>query len=134
MWFFENVGKRKCSLVDTYWQTETGGIILTTLPHAMPMKPGSAGLPFFGISVGLVDSQSGTEITGNDVEGVLVVKKEWPSIARYTFIPDLEQYLEITSDTFLHISKLTRAIILQGMVHTEIKMDIIGLEAEWMMS
>jgi len=83
-WYFNVVGKGKCAIVDTYWQTETGGIIITPLPGATPLKPGAAAQPFFGIELGIVDNQ-GNEIQGNDVTGALVVKRPWPGLARTVF-------------------------------------------------
>jgi acetyl-CoA synthetase len=81
-WYNEVVGKGECAIVDTYWQTETGSNIVTPLPCAFPSKPGSATLPFFGIDIAVIDSQSGEELTGNDVTGVLCVRSPWPSMAR----------------------------------------------------
>lgn len=93
-WYYNNVGKGKCSLVDTYWQTETGGHIGVNLPGAIPMKPGSCGLPFFGIDFAIVDSTTGVEKVGNNVEGVLCVKRPWPSIARSIY-GDHDRYLNV---------------------------------------
>jgi acetyl-CoA synthetase len=84
-WYSSVVGKDQCSVVDTYWQTETGSHIIAPLSAAVPTKPGSASLPFFGIEPALVDPEKGTEIEGNDVEGVLVVKRPWPSMARTVY-------------------------------------------------
>lgn len=86
------VGDKRCSIVDTYWQTETGGHVITPLPGATPQKPGSATLPFFGIELGLYDP-SGKELTGNDVSGALVVKKPWPGMAR-TIYGDHKRYID----------------------------------------
>lgn len=80
-WYYENVGDSKVGIVDTYWQTETGGIIVTPLPGITPMKPGAAMTPFFGIELALMD-EAGKEIEGNDKRGVLVVKKPWPGMVR----------------------------------------------------
>lgn len=93
-WYFEHVGRGKCSVVDTYWQTETGGHVATNLPGVMPMKPGSCALPCYGIEFTVVDPSSGKEIEGNCVEGVLCIKKPWPSIAR-TVYGDHERYLNV---------------------------------------
>ena len=90
-WYYDVVGDSKRSIVDTYWQTETGGIIVTSLPGATPMKPGSATFPFFGIDLGLMDDK-GVEIKGNDKSGVLVVKKPWPGGAR-TIYGNHERFL-----------------------------------------
>ena len=77
--------------MDTYWQTETGGIIVTPLPGATPQKPGSATLPFFGIEI-VLKSKEGHTLEGNDVSGVVCVKSSWPSIAR-TIYGDHDRYL-----------------------------------------
>jgi len=84
-WYYENIGKSQCAIVDTYWQTETGGIIVTPLPGVTPMKPGSATKPFFGIELELLDPQNGTVIpeeSGKEQSGVLCVKQPWPSLTR----------------------------------------------------
>jgi acetyl-CoA synthetase len=80
--FFEEVGKGRCVIVDTFWQTETGGHMITNLPGCHPMKPGAASLPMFGVRPVVVDPQTGTPIEGNGVEGVLCVGQPWPGIAR----------------------------------------------------
>ncbi|MEO1888679.1 MAG: acetate--CoA ligase [Cycloclasticus sp.] len=80
-WYFHVIGGGRCPIVDTWWQTETGGILMTPLPGATDLKPGSAMQPFFGVEFGLVDA-SGKEVTGNPAEGILVIKRPWPGIAR----------------------------------------------------
>ena len=80
-WYHDVVGEKQCSVVDTWWQTETGGILITPLPGATPCKPGSATFPFFGIEPCLVDDE-GKEIAGNDVRGNLCMKRSWPGQAR----------------------------------------------------
>ena len=80
-WYYHKVGGGRCPIVDTWWQTETGGILMTPLPGATDLKPGSAMQPFFGVEFGLVDNE-GNEITGNPAEGILVIKRPWPGIAR----------------------------------------------------
>ncbi|CAO3574334.1 unnamed protein product [Mortierella alpina] len=92
-WYNDNVGKGRCAIVDTYWQTETGSHIVTPLPGAIPTKPGSATVPFFGIDIAILDPVTGKELVGNDVTGVLAVKKAWPSIAR-TVYNNHQRYLE----------------------------------------
>ncbi|ORX92605.1 acetate--CoA ligase [Basidiobolus meristosporus CBS 931.73] len=92
-WYNEVVGKRRCAVVDTYWQTETGSIIVSPLPGAIPTKAGSATLPFFGVDVVILDPHTGKELQGNDVTGVLAVRKAWPSIAR-TVYNDHQRYLD----------------------------------------
>jgi acetyl-CoA synthetase len=80
-WYHDVVGEGRCAVVDTWWQTETGGILITPLPGATPTKPGSATLPFFGIEPVIVDEQ-GTVLEGNDVSGHLYLARAWPGIAR----------------------------------------------------
>lgn len=85
-WYYEVVGRKKCSVVDTYWQTETGSIIVTPLPGVTPVKPGSATLPFFGIDPVILDPKTGKELNGNNVTGFLAIRSPWPSIARYVIL------------------------------------------------
>jgi acetyl-CoA synthetase len=80
IWYYENVGKRRCPVVDTWWQTETGAIMLTTLPGAHFSKPGSTGLPFFGVVPEVVKSDG--ESVGTNEGGLLVLKQPWPSMLR----------------------------------------------------
>ena len=80
-WYYNIVGKGKCPIVDTWWQTETGGILITPLPHITNLKPGSATLPFFGIEPVLLD-ESGKEIDGSPAEGYLAMKRSWPGQMR----------------------------------------------------
>lgn len=93
-WYYTNVGRGNCTIVDTYWQTETGGHLATNLPGAIPMKPGSCALPCYGIDFAILDSSTGKELEGNNVEGVLAIKKIWPSIARTVF-GDHDRYLNV---------------------------------------
>jgi acetyl-CoA synthetase len=83
-WYDTHVGKNKCPLVDTWWQTETGGIMISTLAGVTPMKPAHATLPLPGVQPVLLDSD-GNEIEGNEVEGYLCIKFPWPSILRTTY-------------------------------------------------
>lgn len=80
-WYNDNIGKKKSPIVDTWWQTETGGIMITPIPYATPTKPTYATLPFPGIQVALMD-EKGKEINGNQVDGRLCIKFPWPSMAR----------------------------------------------------
>ncbi|WP_282044530.1 acetate--CoA ligase [Winogradskyella flava] len=80
-WYNENIGKKKSPIVDTWWQTETGGIMITPIPFSTPTKPTYATLPFIGIQPALMD-ENGQEIKGNQVEGRLCIKYPWPSMAR----------------------------------------------------
>lgn len=81
-WYYEKIGHSQCAVVDTYWQTETGSIVVSPLPGATPTKPGSATFPFFGIRTAILDPATGKELEGNDVTGVLAIKQPWPSMAR----------------------------------------------------
>jgi len=113
LWYYNVVGNGQCPIVDTYWQTETGGIIITPFPGATDLKPGSATLPFFGIQPALLDKKTGKEIEpvavadkgdGGDAKqddadkeeemqsGILVIKRPWPGIAR-TVYGDHQRYL-----------------------------------------
>ncbi|MEA2055354.1 MAG: acetate--CoA ligase, partial [Candidatus Thermoplasmatota archaeon] len=83
-WYHKLVGGGRCPIVDTWWQTETGGILITPLPGATPLKPGSATFPFFGIEPVLMD-ETGSEIQGNDVSGNLAIKTAWPGIMRNVY-------------------------------------------------
>jgi acetyl-CoA synthetase len=80
-WYNDNVGKKRCPIVDTWWQTETGGIMITPIPFSTPTKPTYATLPFIGIQPALMD-ENGEEIHGNQVDGRLCIKHPWPSMAR----------------------------------------------------
>jgi acetyl-CoA synthetase len=80
-WYSEHVGRNKCPVVDTYFQTENGGIMLTPIAYVTPTKPSFATLPFIGIQPALMDA-NGVELYGNQVEGSLCIKFPWPSIAR----------------------------------------------------
>ena len=97
-WYYEVVGEKRCSIVDTWWQTETGGILITPLPGATPAKPGSATLPFFGIEPVLLTPE-GEEIEGNDVSGLLAIKNPWPSMAR-TIQSDHQRFMATYLDQF----------------------------------
>ncbi|MGB3176939.1 MAG: acetate--CoA ligase [Albidovulum sp.] len=82
VWYDKYVGRGNCPIVDTWWQTETGGHLITPLPGAIETKPGSATLPFFGIQPVVLDATSGALIEGNDVEGVLCIADSWPGQMR----------------------------------------------------
>ncbi|XP_077369779.1 acetyl-coenzyme A synthetase, cytoplasmic isoform X2 [Festucalex cinctus] len=82
-WYFSVVGDSRCPIVDTFWQTETGGHVMTPLPAATPMKPGSATFPFFGV-VPAILNESGEELEGSS-EGYLVFKQPWPGVMRTVF-------------------------------------------------
>lgn len=91
-WYYRTVGEERCAIVDTWWQTETGGIMITPMPGATAAKPGSATLPFFGIQPVLLDNE-GNEVEGKGVSGLLAVKEAWPSMAR-TIQNDHRRFLE----------------------------------------
>lgn len=92
-WYNDNVGKGRCPIVDTWWQTETGGHLITPLPGAIPAKPGSATKPFFGVKPVVLDATTGEEQIGNDVEGVLCLSDSWPGQMR-TLWGDHERFEE----------------------------------------
>jgi len=83
-WYHKVVGDERCPIVDTWWQTETGGILITPLPGAIPTKPGSATLPFFGVEPVVLD-ETGKELKGNGVSGILAIKAPWPGQLRTTW-------------------------------------------------
>ncbi len=97
MWYHKVIGKEKCPIVDTWWQTETGGILITPLPGATPTKPGSATLPFFGVEPVLLD-ESGNELEG-PAQGYLAIKAAWPALMR-TVYGDHERFRQIYFDRF----------------------------------
>jgi acetyl-CoA synthetase len=83
LWYYNVIGKQRCPIVDTWWQTETGGFLITPIPGAMPMKPGSAALPFFGVDP-VVLRQDGTEADLNE-GGYLCIRKSWPGFMRTVY-------------------------------------------------
>ncbi len=86
MWYHKHVGHEKCAIVDTWWQTETGGFMLTPLPGAIPTKPGSATKPFFGVQPVVLDPNTGEELKGpGEVQGVLAIRDSWPAQARTVY-------------------------------------------------
>ena len=92
LWYYNTVGEKRCPIVDTWWQTETGGILMTPLPAATPLKPGSATFPFFGIEPVILD-EGGSEVEGNPATGYLCIKTAWPGIMR-TIYGDHERFLD----------------------------------------
>ena len=80
IWYYEKIGKSKCPIVDTYWQTETGGFLITPLPGALPLKPGSATVPFLGVKTKIL-REDRTEVGVNE-GGYLVIEQPWPGIMR----------------------------------------------------
>ena len=91
-WYYSVVGKGECPIVDTWWQTETGGILISPLPGATPTKPGSATLPFFGVHPVLMTDE-GKEIQGNNVQGLLALKSSWPGQMR-TIYGDHQRFID----------------------------------------
>jgi acetyl-CoA synthetase len=92
-WYYQNIGRGNCPVVDTWWQTETGGILITPLPGCTPAKPGSATLPFFGVKPVVIESETGKVVEGNGVEGVLALSETWPGQMR-TVYGDHERFEE----------------------------------------
>jgi acetyl-CoA synthetase len=85
-WYYEKVGKRRCPIVDTWWQTETGSIMTTTLPGAVGSRPGATGLPFFGVEPDVV-TQDGRSVGANE-GGLFVIRRPWPSMLRTIYGDD----------------------------------------------
>jgi len=97
-WYHDKIGNNNCPIVDTWWQTETGGIMISPLAGVTPTKPGYATLPLPGVQPELMD-EDGNEIEGNGVQGNLCIKYPWPSIAR-TIWGDHDRYLEEYMSTY----------------------------------
>ncbi|WP_100614582.1 acetate--CoA ligase [Confluentibacter citreus] len=97
-WYNDNIGKKNSPIVDTWWQTETGGIMISPIPFVTPTKPTYATLPFPGIQPALMDDK-GVELKGNQVEGRLCIKFPWPSMAR-TIWGDHERYRDTYFSAF----------------------------------
>jgi acetyl-CoA synthetase len=98
MWYHENIGRGRCPIVDTWWQTETGAIMIAPLPGNTATKPGSCTQPLPGIDATIVDAQ-GNEVQGADAGGFLVVRKPWPSMLR-TIWGDNDRYVKTYWETF----------------------------------
>jgi len=98
LWYHKIIGKERCPIVDTWWQTETGGIMIAPLPAVTPTKPGSATLPFFGIVPELLDNE-GNILEENNVEGNLVMQRPWPGIMR-TVYGDHQRFFETYFEKF----------------------------------
>mmetsp|Transcript_530 Transcript_530/g.1105 ORF Transcript_530/g.1105 Transcript_530/m.1105 type:complete len:659 (-) Transcript_530:87-2063(-) len=93
-WFYDVVGDKKCPIMDTFWQTETGGHMMTPMPGSHMLKPGSCTLPMFGVDPKVLDPTTGKVIEGNNVAGVLVFAKSWPSMLR-TVYGDHQRFLDV---------------------------------------
>ena len=98
-WYHRNAGKERCPIVDTWWQTETGGILISPLPGATPLKPGSATFPFFGVKPVILEPQTGEVIEGNGVSGVLAMEAPWPGQMR-TVYGDHKRFEETYFDQY----------------------------------
>jgi acetyl-CoA synthetase len=96
-WYHTSVGKGRCPIVDTWWQTETGGLMISPLPSVTPLKPGSATRPLFGVQPALVNSE-GVELEGV-AEGNLIIKDSWPAQAR-TIYGDHKRFFETYFSTY----------------------------------
>lgn len=99
-WYYKVVGDERCPIVDTWWQTETGGIMISPLPGAMKLKPGSATLPFFGVVPALMDAD-GNELEGAS-EGNLCIKQSWPGMLR-TVYGDHQRFIDTYLSTYAGI-------------------------------
>ena len=97
-WYNKVIGNENCPIVDTWWQTETGGHLITPLPGATPLKPGSATRPFFGIEPAIVDPQEGTRLEG-EASGALVMLRPWPGIMR-TIYGDHQRFFDTYFSTY----------------------------------
>jgi len=96
-WYYHTVGERRCPIVDTWWQTETGGILITPLPGVTALKPGSATLPFFGARPAILDSNG--QVLHGVAEGVLVFSHPWPGQAR-TIYGDHQRFIDTYFKTY----------------------------------
>ncbi|MCF6302910.1 MAG: acetate--CoA ligase [Devosiaceae bacterium] len=92
MWYYEQVGHENCAIVDTWWQTETGGFMITPLPGAIATKPGSATKPFFGVQPVILEPNTGEELNEIEARGVLAIKDSWPGQMR-TLYGDHERFV-----------------------------------------
>jgi acetyl-CoA synthetase len=98
-WYYRVVGDSRCPVVDTWWQTETGGHLITPLPGATALKPGSATLPFFGVEPGIVDPASGKLIETSEATGALVIRRPWPGQMR-TVYGDHQRFVDTYFKTY----------------------------------
>jgi acetyl-CoA synthetase len=98
LWYYNVVGEGRCPIIDTWWQTETGGMLISPFPAATPLKPGSATFPLFGVEPVILD-ESGVEVEGNPASGYLCIKSPWPGIMR-TVYGDHERFRQTYFDRF----------------------------------
>ena len=137
MWYYKNVGGERCPIVDTFWQTENGGHMITPLPGATPLVPGSCTLPLPGITAAIVD-ESGNDMP-NGAGGILVVKKPWPSMIRNiwgdperfkkSYFP--EELRAITWPATVRCAARTAAISASRAVSTTCSMSRVTAWARW---
>ncbi len=92
LWYYKNIGKENCTIVDTWWQTETGGFMITPLPGAIDTKPGSATKPFYGVQPVILEPNTGEELSDIEAYGVLAIKDSWPGQMR-TLYGDHERFV-----------------------------------------
>jgi len=97
LWYYDHVGEQRCPVVDTWWQTETGGILITPIPGATPLKPGSATRPFFGIEPVIVDNDH--NVINGPGEGNLCIARAWPGMMRTVF-GDHQRFVQTYFSTF----------------------------------
>src|SRR5438309_11584934 len=97
VWYWKYIGGERCPIVDTWWQTETGGILITPLPGLVTTKPGSATRPFPGIAADVVDEREGKSV--DDGQGLLILKRPWPSMLRTLYKED-DRFVETYFDRF----------------------------------
>jgi acetyl-CoA synthetase len=97
-WYHKNIGKEKCPVIDTWWQTETAGFMISPIAHVTPLKPAHATLPLPGVQPAIMD-ENGKEVSGNNVEGRLTIKFPWPAIAR-TIYGDHQRFKDTYFSTF----------------------------------
>src|SRR3954463_8130821 len=97
LWYYDHVGEQRCPVVDTWWQTETGGILITPIPGATPLKPGSATRPFFGIEPVIVDNDH--NVVNGPGEGNLCIARAWPGMMRTVF-GDHQRFVQTYFSTF----------------------------------
>jgi acetyl-CoA synthetase len=97
LWYYDHVGEQRCPIVDTWWQTETGGVLITPIPGATPLKPGSATRPFFGVEPVIVDNDH--NVINGPGEGNLCISRAWPGMMRTVF-GDHQRFVQTYFSTF----------------------------------
>lgn len=99
MWYYNVVGEKRCPIVDTWWQTETGGHMITPLPGVTDLKPGAASIPFFGVQPALVDAETGKIIEDTEAEGALCILDSWPGQMRSVY-KDHDRFIQTYFSTY----------------------------------